>query len=142
MVTEFATAHGTYSVRVGFVKRKLKMTHIVTGRCVDCRYTDCCTVCPVDCFYEITEPAMLVIDPDTCIDCELCVPECPINAIWPESELPECYAEWTEKNADLFEDGEVITDKKDAMDGALSLEDIQAKEADAKFEVDEPSKSG
>ncbi len=85
---------------------------------------------------------MLVIDPDTCIDCELCVPECPINAIWPESELPECYSEWTEKNADLFEDGEVITDKKDAMDGALSLEDIQAKEADAKFEVDEPSKSG
>ena len=85
---------------------------------------------------------MLVIDPDVCIDCELCVPECPINAIWPESELPECYAEWTEKNAELFEDGEVITDKKDAMDGALSLEEIQTKEADANFEVDEPSKSG
>ncbi len=85
---------------------------------------------------------MLVIDPDTCIDCELCVPECPINAIWPESELPECYAEWTEKNAELFEDGEVITDKKDAMEGALSLEEIQTKETDADFEVDEPSKSG
>ena len=85
---------------------------------------------------------MLVIDPDTCIDCELCVPECPINAIWPESELPECYAEWTEKNAELFEDGEVITDKKDALDGALPLEDIQAREKEAEFEVDEPSKSG
>ncbi len=85
---------------------------------------------------------MLVIDPDTCIDCELCVPECPINAIWPESELPECYAEWTEKNAELFEDGEVVTDKKDALEAALSLEEIQTKEADANFEVDEPSKSG
>lgn len=85
---------------------------------------------------------MLVIDPDTCIDCELCVPECPINAIWPESELPECYAEWTEKNAELFEQGEVITDKKDALEGALSLEEIQAKEAEAGFDVDEPSKAG
>ena len=85
---------------------------------------------------------MLVIDPDTCIDCELCVPECPINAIWPESELPECYADWTEKNTELFEGGEVITDKKDEMENALSLEEIQAKEADAKFEVDEPSKAG
>ncbi len=85
---------------------------------------------------------MLVIDPDTCIDCELCVPECPINAIWPESELPDCYAEWTEKNNELFESGEVITDKKDELEGALSLEEIQAKEADASFEVDEPSKAG
>ena len=72
------------------------MTHVVTGRCVDCRYTDCCTVCPVDCFWETKDPAMLVIDPETCIDCELCVPECPINAIYTESELPECYADWTE----------------------------------------------
>tara|TARA_B100000029_G_C16939720_1_gene728290 strand:+ start:151 stop:507 length:357 start_codon:yes stop_codon:yes gene_type:complete len=118
------------------------MAHVVTGRCVDCRYTDCCTVCPVDCFYEIEDPAMLVIDPDTCIDCELCVPECPINAIYSESELPECYAEWTDKNAELFEDGENATEKKDALDAALSLEEIQAKEKEANFEVDEPSKAG
>ena len=57
------------------------MTHVVTGRCVDCRYTDCCTVCPVECFYEVKDLAMLVIDPDTCIDCELCVPECPILSL-------------------------------------------------------------
>lgn len=118
------------------------MAHIVTGRCVDCRYTDCCTVCPVDCFYEIVEPAMLLIDPDTCIDCELCVPECPINAIYPESELPECYAEWTDKNADLWEQGECVTDKKDQLDAALSLEAIQEKEKAAGFQVDEPSKAG
>lgn len=116
------------------------MPHIVTGRCVDCRYTDCCTVCPVDCFYEIKDPAMLVIDPDTCIDCELCVPECPINAIWPESELPEAYADWAEKNTELFEAGENVTEKVDALDGALSLEEIQAKEAEAGFSIDEPSK--
>ena len=85
---------------------------------------------------------MLVIDPDTCIDCELCVPECPINAIYPESELPECYAEWTEKNADLFEGGENVTEKKDALDAALTLEQIQVKEKEASFDVDEPSKAG
>ena len=94
------------------------MTHVVTGRCVDCRYTDCCTVCPVECFYEVTDLAMLVIDPDTCIDCELCVPECPINAIYPEDELPECYEEWVDKNEQLYEDGEVITEQVEALEGA------------------------
>ena len=118
------------------------MAHIVTARCVDCRYTDCCTVCPVDCFYETKDPAMLVIDPDTCIDCELCVPECPINAIYPEDELPECYEEWVEKNEKLYEEGEVITEKVDALPGALTLEEIQAKEQEAGLDVEEPSKTG
>jgi len=118
------------------------MAHVVVGRCVDCRYTDCCTVCPVDCFYEISDPAMLVIDPEVCIDCELCVPECPINAIYPESEIPECYEEWIEKNAELFGHGENCTEKKDSLPGALSLEAIQGKEKAAGFAVDEPSKAG
>ena|SRR6267378_1641996 len=118
------------------------MAHIVTGRCVDCRYTDCCTVCPVDCFWEIENPAMLVIDPDTCIDCELCVPECPINAIYPESELPAPYAEWKEKNAQLFSAGTNITEKKDPLPGALTLEQIHEKEKLAGFSIDEPSKAG
>ena len=118
------------------------MPHVVSGRCVDCRYTDCCTVCPVDCFYEIAEPAMLVIDPDTCIDCELCVPECPINAIYPESELPEPYKDWTEKNRVLFGGGTVVSEKKDALPSALELAAIQAKEKAAGFSVDEPSKAG
>ena len=118
------------------------MTHVVTGRCVDCRYTDCCTVCPVDCFYETKEPAMLVIDPDTCIDCELCIPECPIHALWPEDELPECYEEWVEKNEQLYEAGEVITEKVDALEGALTLEEIQEKEQAAGLDVEEPSKAG
>jgi len=117
------------------------MTHVVVGRCVDCRYTDCATVCPVECFYEIEDPAMLVINPDECIDCELCVPECPINAIYPEEEVPDPYAEWIEKNADLWESGEQISDKKDPLPGALTLEEIQQKEREQGWDIDEPSKA-
>ena len=115
------------------------MTHVVTARCVDCRYTDCCAVCPVDCFYETKDPAMLVIDPDTCIDCEACVPACPVHAIWPESELPECYTEWTDKNKELFEGGEVITEQTDPLEGALDLDAVQAREKDKGMDVEEPS---
>ncbi len=84
---------------------------------------------------------MLVIDPDTCIDCELCDPECPINAIYPESELPEPYAEWKDKNADLFGGGTPISQKKDPLPGALTLEQIQEKEKANGWSVDEPSKA-
>ncbi len=114
------------------------MAHIVTERCVDCRYTDCCVVCPVDCFYEITSPAMLVIDPDTCIDCCLCVPECPIQAIWPADELPDVYSEWTDKNAELFGGGTMIKTRKDALPAALSLLQIQARERQRGWAVQEP----
>jgi ferredoxin len=115
------------------------MTHIVTGRCVDCRYTDCCAVCPVDCFYETKDPAMLVIDPDTCIDCGLCVPECPVHAIYPEDELPEAYAEWTAKNAELFGQGEMVNTKTEPLPGALTLAQIQEKEKAAGLDVGEPT---
>jgi ferredoxin len=115
------------------------MAHIVTARCVDCRYTDCCAVCPVDCFYEIESPAMLVIDPDTCIDCGLCIPECPVHAIYPEAELPEAYAEWTDLNREYFEAGEKISKKVDALPGALPLSEIQANEQAAGLDVAEPS---
>ena len=118
------------------------MAHVVTERCVDCRYTDCCAVCPVDCFYETESPAMLVIDPDTCIDCELCVPECPIQAIWPEDELPDVYSEWLDKNGELFGDGTMIKTKKDALPGALSLSEVQARERERGVQVKEPSGIG
>lgn len=117
------------------------MTHVVTGRCVDCRYTDCASVCPVDAFYEIQDPAMLVIDPDTCIDCELCVPECPINAIYPEDELPEQFADWLERNAELYGDGEPISEKADPLEGAKTLEELQTDEKQRGWEIDEPSKA-
>ena len=118
------------------------MAHVVTERCVDCRYTDCCEVCPVDCFYEIESPAMLVIDPDVCIDCGLCVPECPIQAIWPEGELPDAYSEWLGKNGELFGGGTMIKTKKDALPGAFSLSQLQARELERGFEVTEPSDAG
>lgn len=59
------------------------MTYIVTGACKDCKYTDCVVVCPVDCFKE--GPNILIIDPNECIDCAVCVPECPVDAIVDES---------------------------------------------------------
>ena len=79
------------------------MAHIVTEPCVKCKYTDCVTVCPVDCFHEDAE--MLVIDPEVCIDCGACGPECPTDAIFPDDEVPEEYAEWTDKNRAFFEEG-------------------------------------
>ena len=65
------------------------MTFLVTEKCIRCKYTDCVEVCPVDCFYE--GPNFLAINPDECIDCALCEPECPVNAIYSEDDLPEKY---------------------------------------------------
>lgn len=59
------------------------MTHVVTEACIKCKYTDCVEVCPVECFHE--GDFMVVIDPDQCIDCGICVSVCPIEAIKPES---------------------------------------------------------
>jgi ferredoxin len=95
----------------------------------------------VDCFYEIDDPPMLVIDPDTCIDCQLCVPECPVHAIYEEDEVPEPYKEWIDKNRELFESGTLISDKKDALPDAKSLEEVQQEEKDKGWQVDEPRSS-
>lgn len=65
------------------------MAYIVTENCVDCKFTTCVEVCPVDCFYELD--TQLVIDPVECIDCDQCVPECPVEAIFPDEELPKKY---------------------------------------------------
>jgi ferredoxin len=75
------------------------MTFVVTDNCIKCKYTDCVEVCPVDCFYE--GPNFLVIHPDECIDCALCEPECPAQAIFSEDEVPEDQQEFIELNADL-----------------------------------------
>src|SRR4051812_47232153 len=68
-------------------KLLIPMTYVVTESCIKCKYTDCVDVCPVDCFRE--GPNMLVIDPDECIDCTLCVPECPVEAIFAEDDVPD-----------------------------------------------------
>ena len=74
------------------------MTFVVVENCIKCKYTDCVEVCPVDCFYE--GPNFLVIHPDECIDCALCEPECPAEAILSEDELPEDQMDFIEINAE------------------------------------------
>ena len=101
------------------------MTHIVTETCIKCKYTDCVDVCPVDCFRE--GPNMLVIDPDECIDCAVCIPECPVNAIYPEEDVPESQHEWLALNAELAKLWPSITDKKDGPPDADEWKDIKEK---------------
>ncbi len=74
------------------------MTFVVTANCQRCRFTDCVVVCPVDCFHGDEE--MLYIDAEECIDCGACVPECPVDAIYPDTAVPESETEWIEINAD------------------------------------------
>jgi ferredoxin len=88
------------------------MTYVVTESCIKCKYTDCVDVCPVDCFHE--GPNMLVIDPDECIDCTLCVAECPVEAIFAEDDVPPEQRPYTALNAELAKAWPVITEKKDA----------------------------
>jgi ferredoxin len=88
------------------------MTFVVGENCIKCKYTDCVEVCPVDCFHE--GPNFLVIDPEECIDCTLCEPECPAEAIFPEDDLPEDQAAFLELNAELAQTWPVISEKKDA----------------------------
>ncbi|GAA3964640.1 ferredoxin FdxA [Allohahella marinimesophila] len=82
------------------------MTFVVTEQCIRCKFTDCVEVCPVDCFHE--GPNFLVIDPEVCIDCALCVPECPVEAIFDESDLPPQFVEYTALNAELAQQWPVI----------------------------------
>ena len=88
------------------------MTFVVTESCIKCKLTDCVEVCPVDCFLEC--PNMLVIDPEECIDCTLCEPECPVEAIFSEDELPEEQNQFLALNAEFSESWPVITEMKDA----------------------------
>lgn len=92
------------------------MTFVVTERCIRCKYTDCVEVCPVDCFHE--GPNFLVINPDECIDCNLCVPECPVDAIYAEDDLPDDQQEYLTLNAELAEQWPVITTVKSPPDDA------------------------
>lgn len=96
------------------------MTYVVTENCIRCKYTDCVEVCPVDCFRE--GPNFLVIDPDECIDCTLCVPECPVNAIFAEDDLPEEQKKFTAINAELAKKWPTITEKKPAPADAAEWE--------------------
>ena len=92
------------------------MTFVVTENCIRCKYTDCVEVCPVDCFHE--GPNFLVIDPEECIDCTLCVPECPAEAIFDEEDLPADQHQFLQINAELSQKWPLITEFKNPPDDA------------------------
>ncbi|MHB1236669.1 MAG: ferredoxin FdxA [Gallionella sp.] len=92
------------------------MTYVVTESCIKCKYTDCVEVCPVDCFHA--GPNFLVIDPDECIDCTLCVAECPVEAIYAEDDLPENQRHFIALNAELSKTWKTIVEKIDPPEDA------------------------
>lgn len=98
------------------------MTFVVTEKCIKCKYTDCVEVCPVDCFYEGNN--MLVINPDECIDCGVCEPECPAEAIEPGDENN---VKWQEINSQYSKNWPNISMQKDALEGADDYKDEENK---------------
>jgi len=101
------------------------MAFVVTDNCIMCKYTDCVEVCPVDCFYE--GPNFLVIDPDECIDCALCEPECPAEAIFEEDDIPADQKHFIELNAELAQKWDNIVEKKDPLPEAEKWDGIKDK---------------
>ena len=101
------------------------MTYVVTENCIKCKYTDCVDVCPVDCFRE--GPNFLVIDQDECIDCTLCVAECPVGAIFAEEDMPLDQLDFVELNAELAKKWKPIVAKKDAPADADAWKDVKDK---------------
>ena len=100
--------------------RRLYMTYIVVEDCIKCKHTDCVDVCPVDCFHE--GPNFLVIDPEECIDCTLCEPECPIGAIFADDDVPEGQENFIELNAELSLEWPIINVSKESPPDATEWE--------------------
>ena len=101
------------------------MTFVVTEACIRCKYTDCVDVCPVDAFRE--GPTFLVIDPDDCIDCAVCVPECPVSAIYAEEDVPADQQDFTPLNAELARQWKPITRTKPPLPDAEEWSKVQHK---------------
>ncbi|NMG69939.1 ferredoxin FdxA [Parazoarcus communis] len=101
------------------------MTYVVTEACVRCKYTDCVDVCPVDCFRE--GPNFLVIDPDECIDCTLCVAECPVEAIYAEDDVPAGQEAYIALNAELARQWKPIVERKAPLPDADEWAKVKGK---------------
>ncbi len=107
------------------------MPFVVTESCIRCRYTDCVEVCPVDCFHG--GPNMLVINPDECIDCALCEPECPVDAIYASDRVPEDQKDFIALNKKYAKDWPVISEREEPPADA----DEWAKTSDKRSHLDE-----
>lgn len=94
------------------------MAAIVTSNCVKCRFMDCVAVCPVECFHA--DDDMLYIDPDECVDCGACLPECPVEAIYDEVDLPPALAEWATINATRSKSLPLIVIREPALPTAVA----------------------
>ena len=103
------------------------MAFVVTEPCIKCKYTDCVDVCPVACFHE--GATMLAIDPDECIDCGVCVDECPVNAIFSEDEVPEKWNEYIALNAKYSKEWPSLEEGKDPLASAEEFKDVKEKRA-------------
>ncbi|MBV8047514.1 MAG: ferredoxin family protein [Paludibacterium sp.] len=101
------------------------MAYVVTDACIKCKYTDCVDVCPVDCFHE--GPNFLAIDPDECIDCTLCVAECPVEAIFADDDVPAGQQAFIALNAELAKKWPVIIQKKDPLPDHAQWADVKDK---------------
>jgi ferredoxin len=110
--------------------KQASMTYVVTESCIRCKYTDCVDVCPVDCFRE--GPNFLVIDPDECIDCTLCVAECPVEAIFAEDDVPEAQQAFKALNAELSKVWKPIIERKPAPPDAEAWNDVKDKLSELK----------
>ena len=101
------------------------MAYVVTESCIRCKYMDCVEVCPVDCFHE--GPEMLIINPNECIDCNLCVPECPVNAIYSEYDCPDDQKDFIDYNLQKSTVYPVIHRKKSPPKDADAYKDVHNK---------------
>lgn len=122
------------------------MTFVVTEACIRCKYTDCVDVCPVDAFRA--GKLMLVIDPDECIDCAVCIPECPLEAIFAEDDLPADQGDYVGLNAELARRWPKLTKKVPALPEAEHWRTVRAKRAlldagiDAEIDAEIDAKTG
>lgn len=106
------------------------MSFVVTEACIKCKYTDCVDVCPVDAFREGSN--FLVIDPQECIDCAVCVPECPVEAIYAEEDVPGDQRDFIPLNAELSRVWKSITKTKPALPDADTWSKVASKRAELK----------
>lgn len=101
------------------------MPYVVTEPCIKCKFTDCVAACPVDCFREGEN--FLVIDPEECIDCGACVPECPVDAIFEQDDVPEKWSEYIGLNERLAANWPSIEDQQDPLDSSEEFRNVEDK---------------